>query len=430
LTNDGLFPFGHSNDHRPDLPQVKVMLATRDPVRMPVAGAVVAGQRADDPLYVPIITRVRASLGQTGLLYVGDCTLGTLANRAALQHASDHYLCPLGAVQLPAATLAERVDAALANRSVRIPIHRDAEDGSLPVIADGTEQEVSVTTMVDGQVVTWTERHLLVRSRAQAQAQTRALQQRLTQAQADLADLLVARRGKVRPTTPTALDAAVTAILTRYRVADILVVTTTATAQTRTLRPYTDRPVREVTTYDLALTTTIDPDAHAAAVDRLSWRMYVTNRPADQLSLEQAVLAYREEYLVEQRLGRLNGDPLSLSPVYLSRDDHTTGLIRLLMIGVRVLAGLATAIRTQMSRVHERVTGLYAGQPQRATARPTAEQVLAAFRNMTLTVMHLPGQVIRHLTPLSVLQQRLITLAGLDAAVSTRLTEHSFKPPG
>jgi transposase len=406
------------------------MLATLDPVRMPVAVEVVAGQCADDPLYQPIIARVRTSLGQTGLLYVGDSTLGTLGNRAALQHAGDHYLCPLGAVHLPAATLAERVDAALDDPAALMPIHRRADDGSLAVIAHGTEQAVTVTTTLDGQTVTWTERHLLVRSQAHAQAQVRALQQRLTQAQAALADLLVARRSTSRSTTPEALDTAVTAILTQYRVADILMVTPTVTAQTRTVRPYTDRPAREVTTYDLALTTTIDREAQAAADDRLGWRMHVTNRPAADLSLEQAVLAYREEYLVEQSLGRLNGAPLSLSPVSLSRDDHTTGLIRLLTIGLRVVTGLETAIRTHLAQAQEQVTGLYAGQPQRATARPTAERVLEAFRHITLTVVQLPGQVIRHLTPLSALQQRLVTLAGLDVAVYTRLTEHSFNPPG
>src|SRR5436305_14152 len=73
VTEDGLFQFGHSKDHRPDLPQVKVMLATLDPLGMPLAADVVAGQLADDPLYLPTIARVQASLKQTGLLYVGDC---------------------------------------------------------------------------------------------------------------------------------------------------------------------------------------------------------------------------------------------------------------------------------------------------------------------------------------------------------------------
>ena len=85
VTEDGLFQLGHSKDHRPDLPQVKVMLAALDPLGMPVATDVVPGQCADDPLYVPAITRVRTSVARRGLLYVGDCKMGALETRAFLQ---------------------------------------------------------------------------------------------------------------------------------------------------------------------------------------------------------------------------------------------------------------------------------------------------------------------------------------------------------
>jgi len=105
VTEDGLFQFGHSKDHRPDLPQIKVMLATLDPLGMPVAVDVAPGQCRDDPLYAPMIDRVRASLGRTGLRSVGDCKLGALDTRAHIHHAGDAYLCPLGARRLPAAAV-------------------------------------------------------------------------------------------------------------------------------------------------------------------------------------------------------------------------------------------------------------------------------------------------------------------------------------
>ena len=66
VSDEGLFQFGHSNDHRPDLPQVKVMQAVLDPLGMPLVTDVVSGERADDPLYIPCIERVQASLGRSG----------------------------------------------------------------------------------------------------------------------------------------------------------------------------------------------------------------------------------------------------------------------------------------------------------------------------------------------------------------------------
>jgi transposase len=50
VSEEGLFQFGHSKDHRPDLPHVKVMPAVLDPLGMPLATDVVSGEGADDPL--------------------------------------------------------------------------------------------------------------------------------------------------------------------------------------------------------------------------------------------------------------------------------------------------------------------------------------------------------------------------------------------
>jgi transposase len=101
VNEEGLFQLGPSKDNHPDLPQVKVALATLDPLGLPLATAVVAGQRADDPLYVPAIRRVRQCVGQRGLLYVGDCKMAALSTRAFVVAGGDYYLCPLASQLLP-----------------------------------------------------------------------------------------------------------------------------------------------------------------------------------------------------------------------------------------------------------------------------------------------------------------------------------------
>src|SRR2546425_8933111 len=100
VSDNGLFQFGHSKDYRPDLPQVKVMQAVLDPLGMPLATDVVSGERADDPLYLPCIERVQASLGRRGLLYVGDCKMASRETRARIAAPGDFYLCPLPQGQL------------------------------------------------------------------------------------------------------------------------------------------------------------------------------------------------------------------------------------------------------------------------------------------------------------------------------------------
>jgi transposase len=91
----------------------------------------------------------------------------------------------------------------------------------------------------------------------------------------------------------------------------------------------------------------VDEVAREAAVRRLGWRIYSPNQPVEQLSLEQAVLAYRSAYLVERSLGRRKGRPLSLTPMYVQRDDHATGLMRLLSMALRVLTLVEFVVRRQ-----------------------------------------------------------------------------------
>src|SRR5207245_8327763 len=111
VNEQGLLQLGHSKDHRPDLPQLKLVLASLDPLGMPLATEVLSGEHADDPVYLPIIARVRDGLQQNGLLYVGDCKMAARLPRASIQAQGDYYLCPLSAVQVSAAQLQQEVEA-------------------------------------------------------------------------------------------------------------------------------------------------------------------------------------------------------------------------------------------------------------------------------------------------------------------------------
>ena len=130
VTEDWLFQFGHSKDHRPYLPQVKVMQAVLDPLGMPLATDVVSGERADDPLYVPCIRRVQAGLGRRVLLYVCDCKIAARETRAFIQSQRDFYLCPLPALQLAADELALALYVVWSGQQALAPVYRQRTRGS------------------------------------------------------------------------------------------------------------------------------------------------------------------------------------------------------------------------------------------------------------------------------------------------------------
>ena len=57
----------------------------------------------------------------------------------------------------------------------------------------------------------------------------------------------------------------------------------------------------------------------AAQEQRLGWRAYATHGPRPTLPLAQAVLAYRDEWLIERDCARLKGRTRSLR---VSGEDH------------------------------------------------------------------------------------------------------------
>ena len=430
VTEDGLFQFGHSKDHRPDLPQLKVMLSALDPMGMPVATQVVSGERADDKLYIPAIQQVSASLDEHGLLYVGDCKMAALATRAFLQNSHDHYLCPLSEKQMPVETLETYLQPIWSGKQAQTPIHRKNTEGELEKIAEGYEQNITLNAEVDGKTITWTERHLIVRSFQHARSSEESLRTRLGKAQAELLELNESKQGKKLIENAASMQAAAKKVLQPYRVAGLLKLNIVEQSDERHIRAYGERPARTEIERTVTLQAEIDEQAVQDAVRWFGWRVYATNQAPEVLPLQKAILAYREEYLVERGFGRLKGKPLSLSPMYLQSDERATGLVRLLSIGLRILTLIEHRARQRLADLKEKLPGLYAGNPKRATDRPTAEAMLQAFKGIYLSVVTLSDQILYHVTPLSEVQEKILSLLDFPVDIYTQLISGFPKPAG
>jgi transposase len=322
---------------------------------------------------------------------------------------------------MPKAALEAYLKPVWAGEQATRPIERVQADGSLEIIAEGYECDVALASAGDGPAPHWSERHLIVRSLQHARAAEAALQARLTKAQAELEQLTLPRQGKRRLTDRAALQAAAEAIVKRYRVNDLLKLTVTEHNTERPVRAYGDRPARTQIDQSLGLQVEVDAPAVQAAERWLGWRVYATNHSPEILPLEKAVLAYREEYLVEHSFGRLKGKPLSLTPMYLQSDTRATGLIHLLSIGLRLLTLLEYQVCQRLREPHAKLAGLYAGNPKRTTERPTAEALLTAFKGIHFSVVMLGEQCLGHLTPLSDKHKTILTLLDFPVEIYTRL---------
>nr|WP_238360854.1 IS1634 family transposase [Iningainema tapete] len=428
VNSEGLFQFGHSKDHRPDLAQVKIMLSTLDPLGLPIATEILSGNKADDPLYIPAINQVRLTLQKSGLLYVGDCKMASIATRSHIALGKDFYLCPLSAKQITKEEIAQYLEPVWNGEQQLTTIDYDYADGKNKQIAEGFERKVVQTIKVDEQEFTWNERQLVVRSFAIAETEEKSLRERLQKTSKALELLKQPRRGQKKLTSVDDWQTAIAAILKRYRTNGLFKINLEVTKQEKTTRRYLDRPPQTVELISINLDFEILESSVAQIIRLLGWRVYVTNQTSYLLPLKQAVRCYRDEYLTERGFARIKGFPLSLTPIYLQREDHITGLIRLLSIGLRVLTLLEFQVRSTLKQNQEKLAGLYTGNPKRETTRPTAELILAAFKDITLILVEVKNQVYAHLTNLSPLQRRILVLLGFPITIYTQLDGQSFTP--
>lgn len=409
----GLLRPGHSKDHRPDLAQFKAMLASLDPLGLPVALQVVPGNAADDGLYVPAYDAAVAALGTADVLVVGDSKMGARATRAHIAAKGSAYLCayrPAGAT----AEIAGWVEAAVARparwQELRAVDERTGEIATLAVIdAWARDQQ-------DGETA-WVERVLVVRS-AQMQAGLRRTRERALARVADQLALLQRPPGRGRAVyrTRAALDAVVAGLLAAARLEGIVQVELAADT-----RP--DGSARWAVG-----AIAVDRAAWQRMVDRLGWHVYVTNTTADQYAAPALVDAYRHQVIQERGFARLKTRNLRIRPVYLADERRIAGLTWLLCLALRVLTLTEYRLRTALQRRGEALAGLNPASRAQTTSRPTTERVVAAFQNITRTAIALPGTTLTHVTPLTPVQAHILALLDLPADLYDRLAAPAPQP--
>jgi transposase len=427
---DTLFQYGNSKDD-PSLAQVKVMVAALDPLGLLLVTQVVAGNQADDPLYVPAVDRVLQIIDGVGLLFVGDCKMSALSIRAHIHHLGHDYLCPLAQTGKTGEEMIKWVQAANDGHQELQAVYIENDQGEHKLLAEGYEFERPVKAEIGAETKEWMERVVVVRSESYRRVLREGLASRLQRATDELMALTPAPgRGKRQIQDETGLVEAAEAVLKAHDVEGLLSYTFERQEKRRTKylgrgRGSPDRPKQEIVTVRYQMTTIARQEEAIAALQKtFGWRAYVTNAPAEQLTLEQAVLTYRDEWLIERGFHRLKGVPLSLSPLFVKRDDQVIGLTNLLSLAVRFLTLIEFVVRRKLKQNQEKLVGLIENNPKKGLDTPTTERLLKMFDNITLTIVQLPGQTVRHLPALTAVQTRILELLGLPANVYTRLAEN------
>src|SRR5256714_5086126 len=350
VTEEGLFQFGHSKDD-PTRPQIKVMMGALDPLGMPLSTDVLSGERADDGLYIPLIERIRTGLKTPGLLFVGDCKMSALDTRAYLARHQDWDLSPLPLTGATVEAMDAWITAGVTKREAGelAQIWRTNDRGHEVLAAEGYECER--TCWAPGGDVVWREGVLVVRCALHAHHQAAGLETRPPHVETQRT-AQTAPRGRLTPaqTDESTLVEAIDRVLTAHRVGGLLRVVWEKQVEQTTQyvgrgRGSVSREKRVIqqTRYHITHIARQE-DTIAARCQRLGWKAFVTNAGHTRLSLQEAVLCYRNEYRVERIFHRLKSR-VHIAPLFVKLNEQIEGLTYLLTLGVRVLTVMEFVLR-------------------------------------------------------------------------------------
>jgi len=414
-----LFQMGYSKQHRSDLPQLKAMVATIDPLAMPIAVLIVSGEKADDPLYMPVIDKVKKTFPQPGLFFVGDAKLSSLSTRSQLQQQGHYYLAPLSKTQCTPEQLVQYLEQ-------RPPALEQLfkDDKSKEIQAQAFElQEIVFDPELD---LEWIERRIVVHSTAWANTQQEKFYARLDKAQAALQEILMRKQRKKVPKTLADVQLKVKQVLQKYKVTPFFDVAIEQLSVQIPVRKYGNRPARMKEEQQFFLHVQRNEVAIEQHQQTLGWRVYATNMPKKKLSPTQAVLCYRQEYRIEYKFNQLLNKVTALMPIFLKKPARVEALTKLLLLALKFVSLIQYQVRTELKQSGQYLKELFPGNPGRKTAQPTAEMLLRAFRDISLVILPVNDTFSVQVEKLKPVQLKILSFLKIPPEVYFDLKRISF----
>ena len=423
IIEDGVMQKGWSKDHRPDLPQLKIMVAVEGKTGLQITSDVVPGNENDDPLYLPVIERTRTIVDTTNCLMCGDCKMSALYIRASIAKNKEFYLAPMQMsnekTRLEFCDLVKQI--VDGNQEAQLINETFVENNKTVnrIIGAGYEIEKNHSYVGDdGIVFEWRERLLIVRSFEHAKNEIKKFETKVTNLENDLIKL-TSKLHSSKETAEKELLSKIEKKLNSEEVSDLFKIETKLIIEEKNQKRSEKRngKVREgyykIVKYRYAVSLVrIDLEKLTNIKYKLGWRLYVTNAEKKHLTFCNAYKYYRKTMYVIEIGFHVLKDYIKISPLFVRNQDQIIGMTRLLMLALKILTLMTAEIRSNMKKDNIILEGIYAGQPKRQHPFPTAQSILQYFsrQDIALIGVKMDGGWKWDITPLTCMCQIILKL--------------------
>jgi len=371
--------FGYSKQYRKDLKQLVWSLSASSDSAFPLFQQAYSGNTGDVETYVEQWHRLIDLLGKRDFLFVGDSKVASRENMAHIHDHGGFFVCPLPMYAKYEKALAEALENH--NREVLLPYKGRINRGfEVPLIIEHKDREYPFRMIVLFD-------HGLFHRRQ------KSLSQRVEKTRQAF-DLLSSKLNAYRLKSEAAIDKACLSILRKHKTRDYFTYTIhndpVVTYKNKNRgRPRTDVPVEKVAVVQdrFRIDLQFDQSAYDRTLSQAGYYPLVTNRPVTELSIEEAMMAHKNEYKVEHIFRRAKSG-YDLEPIYLHTPERIATYLFLFKIALQIVVLIERAARRN---IQARDKGLDDFMPNKKDYRtPKAEYMLQKFEHVVYGNMRLP----------------------------------------
>ena len=395
--------FGHSKKHRKDLKQLVWSMAVSSDNAFPLFQKAYSGNTADVTTYAEQWDAMIDLLGDRDFLFVGDSKLICHQTMAHIHDNDGFFIAPAPMYESYKSVFEKALD--------------DHDHEVLIEYKDRFNRGFEVPLDFEYDEKDYRLRMIILFDHGLCARKRNTLQNRVDRT-LDSFQQMAPKLNRYKLKTYEAIDKACAAILKKNKTEAIFNYTITNDPETtyknkRRGRPSKNGKIEQIAQTKDVFTVQLDfsQDAFDQQASRCGYYPLLTNQSADQLSIEDAMMAHKNQYKAEHTFRRAKG-PYSLEPVYLHTPERIEAMLLLFKFALQIVVLIE---RNARESIRQRDRGLDDFMPNRKDVRnPRSEYLLKEFEDIVKGDIPLPdGNTYGFVSELNDLQRDILNILGV-----------------
>jgi len=392
--------FGHSKKHRKDLKQLVWSMSVSCDHAFPLFQQAYSGNTADVSTYVEQWHNLIDLLDRRDFLYVGDSKLICHESMAHIHDNDGFFLAPAPMYE-----------------SYKTAFEKALDDHSSEILIaykDRFNRGFEVPMAFDYQGKVYPLRMVILFDHGLCARKKRTLQNRIDKTRKAFSEL-DSKLNRYKLKTEQNIEKACSAILKAnhtqsfftYKIINEPI--TTYKNKKRGRPAKNAKPEQVAVSHDqFRIVLDFDQNAFDQVFSRCGYYPLLTNQSAEQLNIEQAMLAHKKQYKSEHTFRRAKG-PLSIEPIYLHTPERIEAFLLLFKIALQMVVLIE---RTARKNINDRDCGLDGFMPNKSDVRnPKSEYMLKEFEDIVKGHIPLPnGDTYGFVSELNPLQRDILSI--------------------